>query len=121
MPALNFQARFARAVETGRKRCTIRAPRKREIRVGDTLHLFTGMRTSACRKLKAATCCHVTPITIALLPRRQSPIIKLNDKVLSEPAARTLARRDGHATLAGFIDFFAATHGLPFTGALICW
>ena len=53
MPALNFRAEFADAVERGEKCQTIRAYRKdgRNPKPGDTLHLYTGMRTRACRRL----------------------------------------------------------------------
>jgi len=64
MPALNFQARFADAVERGDKTQTIRAPRKRPFKVGDNLYLYTGMRTKWCRKLLDAVCIGVDPIRI---------------------------------------------------------
>lgn len=53
MVAYNFAAQFAEAVETRKKRQTIRAPRKdnRHAKVGDKLQLYTGMRTTNCRKL----------------------------------------------------------------------
>jgi hypothetical protein len=120
MPALNFQNRFAAKIKGGSKRCTIRAPRKREIRVGDTLHLFTGMRTKACRKLKVAVCRQTHPIIISR-GRDGSPVIKLNHRRLTLRAALGLARCDGHATLQDFTTFFATTHGLPFAGCLVCW
>lgn len=37
MPAYNFKAQFAEAVESGRKQQTLRKPRKRPTRVGDKL------------------------------------------------------------------------------------
>ena len=51
MPALNFKKQFAEKVETGEKRQTVRAKRKRAFVVGDKLYLYTGMRTKYCRKL----------------------------------------------------------------------
>ncbi len=60
MVALNFKARFADDVETRRKRCSIRAPRKdgRDPKPGDSLQLYTGMRTRECRKLGAGRNLH---------------------------------------------------------------
>jgi protein gp37 len=66
MPALNFKKQFAPLVETFKKRQTIRALRKdnRNPRPGQTLYLYTGMRTKGCKKLGEATCKKVTQITI---------------------------------------------------------
>lgn len=53
MVALNFKAQFADDVEEGRKRRSVRAPRKdgRDLKKGDKLQLYTGMRQTGCRKL----------------------------------------------------------------------
>ena len=67
MPALNFQEQFAAAVESGEKRQTIRSERKRPIKVGDTLYLYTGMRTKRCRKLGSAGCVGIEEIRINLI------------------------------------------------------
>ena len=58
MAALNFQKRFAEAVETGEKRQTIRRRRAdgHDPKAGDPLYLYTGMRTKACRKLATVRC-----------------------------------------------------------------
>jgi hypothetical protein len=121
MPALNFQKQFAAKIERGLKRCTIRAPRQRAIRAGDPLHLFTGMRTKACRKLKTAPCLQAVPIQIAQGPKGESCIIEVDNRALNKRAALILARQDGHTTLEHFAAFFEATHGLPFHGVLIVW
>jgi len=62
MPALSFNKQFARLVELGRKRQTIRVKRKRPIKAGDRLYLYTGMRTKVCRKLGEADCASVRPL-----------------------------------------------------------
>ena len=53
MPAINF-TKFVDRVEAFEKPITIRARGKRQINVGDTLHLFTGMRRPDCRRLKCS-------------------------------------------------------------------
>lgn len=50
----NFMSQFAEAVETYKKPFTIRNKRKQEGSIGETVHLFTGQRTKACRKLGMA-------------------------------------------------------------------
>ena len=54
----NFQARFAEAVEQGRKLQTIRAARKdgKVAKIGEVLHLYTGLRSKGARKLREARC-----------------------------------------------------------------
>lgn len=70
MPALNFERRFVEAILSGRKTSTLRLPRKRPIKVGDRLYLYTGMRTKYCRKVMETTTMRVTPITMSLSPSR---------------------------------------------------
>ena len=77
MPALNFTM-FVDKVESGEKRQTIRAYRKdgRDPKPGDPLYLFTGMRTTACRRLVVAPGVDITPHPIAKergLPERHVP------------------------------------------------
>ena len=67
MPAINFKAQFADAVEQGRKRQAIRAERKDNrppCKLGDTLSLYTGLRTKATRKLGEGTCTFLGRISI---------------------------------------------------------
>jgi hypothetical protein len=67
MPSLKFQPRFVEAVESGRKRQTIRPPRKRPIMAGDTLYLssWTGSPyRSPVKLLAVAICLSVQPIVI---------------------------------------------------------
>ena len=65
MPILGFRPQYAALILAGRKDQTIRAPRKFPIRPGDTLHLYTGMRTKACRKIGTAVCSEVFHLYIS--------------------------------------------------------
>lgn len=121
-PAFNFQAQFADAVESGEKRQTIRKLRKdgRDPKVGDTLYLYTGMRTKACRKLGEAVCTSRLGVQIGrycVLVRkgRERWIAQNNAEVAS------LAQADGFESFAEMRDWFEKTHGLPFTGKLYRW
>lgn len=123
MPLLNFQSRFAPLVESGEKRQTIRAYRKdgRDPKVGDRLHLWTGLRSKGARKLGEARCSRVRPIEID----RSAPMghyrVRLAGKALSRDAIQRLAQRDGFVFGFDFMRFFETTHGLPFRGLLIEW
>lgn len=120
MPAYNFKGQFAGMVEDGTKPHTIRQRRKRPTKVGDMLHLYTGMRTGACRRLRAPTpCVKVTPIRIM-----QSAAVYLGGHSLSLTEIRALAHRDGFRGLhpeLEFMEFFRATYGESFEGELIEW
>lgn len=117
MPAYNFKAMFAEAVESGRKRCTIRKRRKRPTKVGETLYIYTGMRTKECRKLREAECLAVVPVRI---DEREFVV---NGHELKPGTADAIARLDtaGIWGWRGFVQFFADTYGLPFEGVLIQW
>ena len=119
MVAYNFQEQFAHLVETGQKRQTIRAPRygMRHAAVGEPVQLYTGMRTKACRKL-------VDPDPICTASRSvwiDDRAILLDYRGLAPADAVALAVADGFADWPAFVDWFARTHGLPFTGHLIEW
>jgi hypothetical protein len=120
MPALNFKAQFADAVATGTKRQTIRAERKRPFKKGDKLYLYTGMRTSACRKLGEAVAAVVKDISIG-----DGGAVAIctggGHFVLQGEDLERFARRDGFDSTEAFLDFFRTTHGLPFLGQLIMW
>ncbi len=116
MPALNFQARFASLVESGRKRQTIRPYRKdgRDPKPGETLYLYTGMRTKVCRKLGEATCSSIYHVTI-----RKNEIWLyggLNFRSLDD-----FARADGFRNFSEMEKWFERYHKLPFSGMLIQW
>jgi len=117
MAAYNFMKRFAPLVESGEKQQTIRAERKdgRRPHVGETLYLYTGMRTKKCQKLLKTTCTSVDDIMIL-----KSSILILPNW-LNADEMDGLARADGFENAEQFFDFFQKEHGLPFRGLLIKW
>jgi len=88
MPAFNFTV-FTEKVRSGEKRQTIRKPRKRTPRVGQTAYLYRGMRTKDCEKLGEAK---ITDVEF-----RKWGDMK-ND--------RELAIRDGFDGLSAFREWF---------------
>ena len=122
MPALNFQRQFATAVESGEKRQTIRAYRKggRDPKPGDTLYLYTGMRTKQCRRLCVVRCLSADPVRIDALGYDRLPHSLHGDR-REGPSPDSFARRDGFANFAEMRDWFQKTHGLPFSGLRISW
>lgn len=125
MVAYNFQAQFADKVASGEKTQTIRAPRKNgHANVGDPVQLYTGMRTTACRKLR-------NPDPICVVSRGVQIASWCVNIVDPDPEKRLLvfvpehldafARDDGFADFEAMLTWFRETHGLPFYGQLIGW
>ena len=115
MPSLNFKQRFVAPIESGRKRQTIRKRRKRPFRTGDTLYLFTGMRTAKCRRLSTHRCSSVHDVTIT------HEHIEIDGRMLTPEETGELAQADGFASTEEFLDFFRREHDLPLVAQLIRW
>ena len=115
MPSLNFKQRFVAPIESGRKRQTIRKMRKRPFRTGDTLYLFTGMRTANCRRLGTLRCISAHDVTITL------EHMEVDGRMLTPEVTGELAQADGFASTQEFLDFFRREHDLPLIGQLIRW
>jgi len=109
MPALNYRAVFATAVERGSKRQTIRRVRKRPIRAGDKLYHYTGMRTARCRLLREDPCLCVLPIRIT------DREVAVDRRVLGHDERRLLAARDGFPSIDCFLAFFRGQYD-PYWG-----
>lgn len=116
MPALNFQKQFADKIESGEKRQTIRALRKNPIKVGDKIYLYTGQRTSSCRKLCDVTCREILDIEIT-----GHGGVWINDKSLNDNEKKELAIADGFKDWPDMLRWFRYQHGFAFTGQIIEW
>ncbi|MEN6292769.1 MAG: hypothetical protein ABFD07_12240 [Methanobacterium sp.] len=116
MPALNFKKQFIDIIINGEKSQTIRAKRKKPIKKGDHLYLYTAMRTKQCKKIGEATCSQIYEIYINTFGA-----VYINDNILSGRQVKQLAIADGFATGKEMIDWFENTHGLPFSGHIIYW
>lgn len=116
MPALSFQKQFADAILGGVKSQTVRTKRKRPIKRGDRLYLYTGMRTKQCRKLGEAKCWGVFPVSI--YPSGETFI---NNRQLFGAELSDFFKRDGFGSSRAGMNWFKEAHGLPFHGELIVW
>ncbi len=127
MVAYNFQRQFVPAVEAGLKRQTIRAiGKRRHARPGDAIQLYTGMRTTACRKIVPdRVCTRVAPISLSN-SYLDGPGTWIVDGVdLDTSGMHALAIADGfgdddHPVFA-MAAFFLEAHGARFDGVLIEW
>ncbi|HEX5933764.1 MAG TPA: ASCH domain-containing protein [Pseudorhizobium sp.] len=137
MVAYGFKAFFAPQIETGVKRQTVRANRKRHARPGEMLQLYQGMRTRHCRKIVPDRPC--LDVGRIVIERRRVEIvaIEINGVRLSDDEIEAFARDDGFAPeqlqgAAGLDSIFARYNmgmfwslahpgdGI-FEGALIRW
>lgn len=123
MPLLGFQKQFAALVESGEKRQTIRAYRKdgRDPKVGQTLYLYTGLRTKQCRKLGEAQCLLANGISIGSNGGMIWYPPNIKGVHMGDVKRRRIARLDGFGSYVEMIEWFDKTHGLPFEGQLIRW
>jgi len=123
MHLINFQARYAPAVLDGSKPHTIRARRSdgRNPQPGDTLRLYTGLRTKQVRLLRQEVCEYVVEVTILPPMADRIPQVFLGDRLLTADQVNELARGDGFEDWRDFVAFFQDLYGLPFTGNLIGW
>lgn len=97
------------------KRQTIRAVgRRRHARAGETLQLYTAMRTKQCQKIGEAKCVYVQPIVII--------VYKTKLKIPLATNLNLFARADGFQDAADMHAFWLKEHGLgKFEGVLIRW
>ncbi|MGG6295245.1 hypothetical protein ACQ4M4_12720 [Leptolyngbya sp. AN02str] len=120
MVAYNFQGRFVPSIEAGRKTQTIRANgKRRHAKPGESLQLYTGMRTKACRKIV-----EVDPLCVAVLPVviHYELGIKVDGLWITDADAReAIAAADGFESWIEMFRFFKTTHKLTFHGLLIKW
>lgn len=103
MPALPFQPSLIDAVMRGTKPGTVRQVRQRHpIKPGDTLHLFTGMRTPKCKRHGEHTCVKVYPIAIDCIQKK----IWLDGVELIPIIRHWFACTDIQGSEQDFFDFF---------------
>lgn len=134
MPLLGFKKRFAPMVENGLKehpdpaiaikRQSIRAKRRdgRNPHAGETLYLYTGLRTKQCRKLGQTPCKSTTEIVVA-----RSGIC-LAGQWITPAEADQIAIADGFNSYSELWDFMEREHHMMaiedtsgFWGLLIKW
>ncbi len=119
MPAFNFQKQFAGRIRSGLKSQTIRAARKdgRDPKPGDTLYLYTGMRTKECRKIKTVTCRQRDRILIPV----NGCCVEIDGMRLTDRQHGSLAINDGFTCWDQMRNWFEQVHGLPFSGYIYHW
>lgn len=117
MVAYNFQSQFAGAVESGDKTQTIRPTgKRRHAQPGQSLQLYTGQRTKACRLLLETECSNTWGIKIYPDGR----VYLDGDLIDDVDLVDALAQADGFGDIPEFLWFFCPGDD-PFEGVLIKW
>lgn len=137
MGLYNFQSRFVPFILDGRKTHTIRAIRAYPDKVGNILHLYTGLRQRGpimqklrsgkvvrekmARLLMRVPCVKVEEIEIrdGAFGDENHASISIDGIRLDRSEREALARRDGFADMEQMIQFWRGR--LPFKGHVIHW
>lgn len=120
MGLYNFQPRFVPFIKAGTKKHTIRDKRKYPDKPGNTLHLYTGLRTKKTRLIARVECVRVDDIVIGHGFGVGS--IWINGEELSESERERLARADGFKNMKEMLKFWERPKDrLPFRGNIIHW
>jgi len=113
-----FKPKFAGLVLSGEKCQTVRPIPKRMPKPGDTISLrcWTGKPyRSKQRILRDAEISRVEFVEIS------HDRIVIAGRKLTPDGEWAFSRADGFNTPQDMLDWFDATHGLPFIGVVICW
>ena len=124
MVAYSFKKQFADPILAGTKVQTIRARRmgrSRHARPGETLQLYTGLRTKYVKLLGTAACVDATPITIDVFGAEVRTAYGEVFAILN--GIDDFARRDGFEDWQSMRLFWEENHPdvRMFDGTLILW
>ncbi len=133
MPVLNFKPQFVPYILDGTKLHTIRAKRKRPIKPGDRLFLYTGLRQKGAKLLMETSCSSVENIDIFILSGDMKTghlVIRVQNRPLDADEQARLAWLDGFRPPRSTMDnpgnsmdlMMQFWNGrLPFNGQIIYW
>ncbi len=109
MPSFDFKPRFVPQIKANIKLSTIRSTER--CKVGDIMHLYTGLRTKDCKLIARRPCVLVTPFHIT-----EHQLISC-----SHPDAGYIWRQEGFDSPKDMLDFFGDLYGFPYSGFLHQW
>lgn len=115
MTVFSFKPEFVGKILAGEKQSTIRSTKRCE--VGDTMQLYTGLRTKKCKKLMDAICIGVAPIKIS-----KAEIWKIGKTEGNvRPSSLFFHEQEGFTNVQAMVDFFREEYGLPYRGWIHAW
>ena len=117
---VNFTV-FIDKILSGEKRQTIRKASSKweNVKAGDTLTLYTGLRTKKYRKLGEAEVESIEDIEIEI--GFFGSFVDWCGMEATEDEVREIAKADGFDCISDFLAFFHDHYGDNFTGKIIKW
>lgn len=116
MGLYGFKPQFVRHILAGTKRHTIRHLRRYPDKPGNTLHLYSGLRTKKAKLIMRVRCTRIQEFTMD-----ENHTVWIDGVVLSESETQRLARADGFSNFHEMVKFWDAEHDLPFVGQIVHW
>lgn len=118
MGLYSFHKRFVPAILDGTKTHTIRSRRAHPDKLGNILHLYTGLRRKGARLLMRVPCTRVQEISMIVDSSGECHVY-IDGVQLAPDEREALAKRDG---FAGWRSMVLWWNGLyPFHGHIIHW
>ncbi|HEX3856538.1 MAG TPA: hypothetical protein VHY30_04490 [Verrucomicrobiae bacterium] len=110
MPQVGFKKQFVPKVMTEEKPFTLRALRKdgRDTKAGQTLYMFTGLRTKQCRKFAEKPCRFAVTVNLSW----RSILIPTIGSLKTPALLESFSRLDGFESYAAFCEFHKITEGM---------
>jgi len=109
---LGFKKRFKSPIQLGTKVFTMRKKRKREPKIGETMYMYTGLRTNQCEKIsdkeKLKSTQNVT-VFISQVKNQRILTIKVDSRHLTYNEIRVFVGFDGFSNIDDFIDYWLAS------------
>ena len=122
MTAYSLMGWLAPAILDGSKPHTVRSNGKRvHAKAGDTLQLYTGMRTKDCRLLKTVQCIGSWQVHLPCSKAHGPLVWSINGHSMGTETMWEFAINDGFADVFHMTEWLLKTHGEDFTGTLIAW
>ena len=119
MGLYNFQRRFVPKIKSGEKKHTIRAERVNPDKPGNTMHLYTGLRTKKAELLMRVPCMRVEQVLIDCTPGGEPLNVAIEGVWLSRSEREAFAHCDGFDSFADMMEFWRGR--LPFRGHVYHW
>lgn len=124
MVAYSFNKQFIEPILSGRKSGTIRAHGKRRHAMsGETLQLYTGMRTRSCQLIAESQCQDVKEVRLIFRPTAAHDRLWIGRETVSPAEREAFAIGDGFASWRELRAFWSENHpGVDdFSGVWIRW
>lgn len=109
---LGFKKRFVNPIQIGTKVFTMRTPRKKEPKIGETLYMYTALRTKFCEKISDKEKLISKQKVVLFIRKDPSNTylinIKVDDRFLSENEIVEFVKFDGFTDRLDFATYWLA-------------